>query len=157
MHCFEEIYCPHENLFNSERYVDFNENLFVLRDRERERSCTQLRTRGFSLYKSPCSPAVIRMGKPRKSTTGQQRKSVGPACPGLLPVLNDHPPSWRKVPQLPQRNEGNVLVCSLWIGWLLPQTALLTLQTLCFFTKCRSQEVGAHVNPPPGAMILQVT
>lgn len=35
MHCFEEIYCPHENLFNSERYVDFNENLFVLRDRER--------------------------------------------------------------------------------------------------------------------------
>lgn len=36
MHCFEEIYCPHENLFNSERYVDFNENLFVLRDRERE-------------------------------------------------------------------------------------------------------------------------
>ena len=37
MHCFEEIYCPHENLFNSERYVDFNENLFVLRDRERER------------------------------------------------------------------------------------------------------------------------
>lgn len=112
MHCFEEIYCPHENLFNSERYVDFNENLFVLRDRERERSCTQLRTRGFSLYKSPCSPAVIRMGKPRKSTTGQQRKSVGPACPGLLPVLNDHPPSWRKVPQLPQRNEGNALVCS---------------------------------------------
>lgn len=36
MHCFEEIYCPHENLFNSERYVDFNENLFVSRDRERE-------------------------------------------------------------------------------------------------------------------------
>lgn len=25
MHCFEEIYWPHENLFNSERYVDFNE------------------------------------------------------------------------------------------------------------------------------------
>lgn len=37
MHCFEEIYCPHENLFNSERYVDFNENLFVLRDRKREK------------------------------------------------------------------------------------------------------------------------
>lgn len=25
MHCFEEIYWPHENLFDSERYVDFNE------------------------------------------------------------------------------------------------------------------------------------
>lgn len=63
MHCFEEIYCPHENLFNSERYVDFNEYLFV---RDRERSCTQLRTRGFSLYNSPCNPAVVRVGKRRK-------------------------------------------------------------------------------------------
>lgn len=25
MHCFEEIYWPHENLFDSERDVDFNE------------------------------------------------------------------------------------------------------------------------------------
>lgn len=25
MHCFQEIYWPHENLFDSERYVDFNE------------------------------------------------------------------------------------------------------------------------------------
>lgn len=102
MHCFEEIYCPHENLFNSERYVDFNENLFVLRDRKRERSCTQLRTRGFSLCKSPCSPAAVRMGKPRKSITGQCKKLVGPASSGLLSVLCDHPPSWSKVLQVPQ-------------------------------------------------------
>lgn len=107
MHCFEEIYCPHENLFNSERYVDFNENLFVLRDRKRERSCTQLRMRGFSLCKSPCSPVAIRMGKSRKSITGQQKKPVDPASSRLLSVLRGHPPSWSKILQLPK---GDVVV-----------------------------------------------
>lgn len=43
MHCFEEIYCPHENLFNSERYVDFNENLFVLGDRQKLHSAESRR------------------------------------------------------------------------------------------------------------------
>lgn len=32
MHCFEEIYWSHENLFDSERYVDLSsESLFVLK------------------------------------------------------------------------------------------------------------------------------
>lgn len=31
MHCFEEIYWPHENLFDSERYVDFNEKSICFR------------------------------------------------------------------------------------------------------------------------------
>lgn len=48
--------------------------------RQREGSCTQLRTRGFSQYRSPCSPLAIKMGKAGKSTTGQQRKPVGLAC-----------------------------------------------------------------------------
>jgi len=50
------------------------------------------------------------MGKPRKSATRQGRKPVGPACSGLLPVLSDHPPGRRRVPQLPQGNEEDMAV-----------------------------------------------
>lgn len=91
--------------------------------RQREGSCTQLRTRGFSQYRSPCSPLAIRMGKAGKSTSGQQRKPVGLSCA-------QWPSSQLKksAPAPLGQGVGGGCLHSSWIGWLLPQTALLTLQ-----------------------------
>lgn len=77
MHCFEEIYCPHENLFNSERYVDFNENLFVLRDRQKLHSAESRRLLSVQIALQCC---CVGMEKGR-AATGLQRQLSDPVLP----------------------------------------------------------------------------